>query len=136
MATALSRAADRPHRSLELAQAAAQIAHDNRGQDIVVLDLRELTSEFDFFVVATGTSRRQLHAIAEEVDRIFVQQFQQKRLGLEGYAAGNWILQDYGDIVVHLFDRDAREYYAIEDLWAGCQRVEWQAEAEPKIANA
>jgi ribosome-associated protein len=136
LATATSRAADRPQRSQELALAAAQIAHDNRGQDIVVLDLRELTSEFDFFVIVTGTSRRQMHAVSEEIDRIFAEQYGEKRLGLEGYTTGSWILQDYGDIVIHLFDRDARDYYAMEDLWAGCRRVEWQPETEPKIASA
>jgi ribosome-associated protein len=50
----------------------------------------------------------------------------EKRLSIQGYQASRWIVQDYGDIVVHVFDPDAREYYAIEDLWADAKRVEWK----------
>lgn len=133
---ASSRAAELPQRSLELARTAAQVAHDNRGQDIIVLDMRELTQVFDFFVVVTGTSRRQLHAVAEEIDRVLSERYGEKRLGLEGYVAGTWILQDYGDVVVHLFDHHAREYYALEQLWSEAQKVEWQADPGPQIATA
>jgi ribosome-associated protein len=114
---------------------AAQTAHDNRGQNILVLDLRELTPVFDYFVIATGTSRRQLHAMAEEIDRELVEKFNDKRLGQEGYAVGNWILLDYGDIVVHLFDESARDYYALDQLWSGAGKVDWQAAAGPRIAS-
>jgi ribosome-associated protein len=114
--------------------AAAQTAHDNRGQNILVLDLREITPVFDFFVIATGTSRRQLHAMAEELDRVLVEKFNDKRLGQEGYAVGNWILLDYGDIVVHLFDESARDYYALDQLWSGAGKIDWQA-AGPRIAS-
>ena len=128
--------ADQPRqRSLEAALAAARVAHDNRGQDIVLLDLRELTSVFDFFLIATGTSRRQLHAIAEEIDRVLSEQFGEKRIGIEGYAAGTWILQDYGDLVIHLFDEKARDYYALEQLWTGAKRIDWQSAVGPRLAN-
>jgi ribosome-associated protein len=115
--------------------AAARVAHDNRGQDIALLDLRELTSVFDFFLIATGTSRRQLHAIAEEIDRILAEGFGEKRMGIEGYAAGTWILQDYGDLVIHLFDDKARDYYALEQLWTGAKRIDWQSIVGPRLAN-
>jgi ribosome-associated protein len=115
--------------------AAAQTAHDNRGQNILVLDLREITPVFDYFVIATGTSRRQLHAMAEEIDREMVEKFNDKRLGQEGYAVGNWILLDYGDIVVHLFDESAREYYSLDQLWSEAKKVDWQAAAGPRIAS-
>jgi len=118
-----------------LALAAAAVAHDNRGQSIVLLDLRELTALFDFFVIANGTSRRQLHAIAEEIDHTLAEQFGEKRLGIEGYAAGTWILQDYGDVVVHLFDEKAREYYALEQLWTGAKHIDWRAALGPRIAQ-
>ena len=117
-------AAERPDRSLQLALTAAKIAEENRGRDIVILDMRELTSIFDYFVLATGSSRRQLHAISEEIDRTLVQTLGDHRLGIEGYVEGRWILLDYGDVVVHLFDEEARDYYALEQLWCGASEVQ------------
>jgi ribosome-associated protein len=115
--------AERSGRSLQLALTAAKIAEENRGRDIVVLDMRELTSIFDYFVLATGSSRRQLHAISEEIDRTLEQTLGDHRLGIEGYVEGRWILLDYGDVVVHLFDGEAREYYALEQLWCKAKQI-------------
>jgi ribosome-associated protein len=115
--------AERPDRSLQLALTAAKVAEENRGRDIVILDMRELTSIFDYFVLATGSSRRQLHAISEEIDRTLEETLGDRRLGIEGYVEGRWILLDYGDVVVHLFDEGAREYYALEQLWCGAKQV-------------
>jgi ribosome-associated protein len=130
-----SKADDSHRRSLQLAISAAQVAHDNRGQQIVVLDLRELTAEFDFFLLITGTSRRQLHAIADEIEHSLADQFGEKLEGMEGYAAGTWILQDYGNVVVHLFDDKARDYYALEQLWTGAKQIDWEAALGPRIAK-
>jgi ribosome-associated protein len=113
----------RRQRSLELALAAARTADDNRGQDIVVLDMRGMTTEFDYFVLVTGNSRRQLHAIADEIERVLQDELGDERLGVEGYNESRWILLDYGSVVVHLFDSETRDYYALEDLWAEAQRV-------------
>lgn len=110
-------------RNLALAIAAARTAHENRGQDVVVLDMRAITPEFDYFVIATGNSRRQLHAISEEIDRELEQQMGDRRLGIEGYSESRWILLDYGSVVIHLFDEETRDYYALEDLWDGAVRV-------------
>jgi len=110
-------------RALSLALAAARTAIDNRGRDVVVLDMRELTPIFDYFVLATGTSRRQLHAMSEEIDHTLEDELGDRRLGIEGYAESRWILLDYGSVVIHLFDEDARAYYVLEDLWAGARRV-------------
>ncbi len=112
-------------RSLELALAAARTADENRGSDIIVLDVRKLTSIFDYFVLVTGTSRRQLHAISEEIDDRLEKDLGDERMGVEGYAESRWILLDYGSVVVHLFDEETREYFALEDLWADANRVEW-----------
>ena len=107
---------DRSDRSLQLALTAAHVADENRGRDVVILDMRELTSIFDYFVLATGASGRQMHAISEEIDRTLEDTLGDRRLGIEGYVEGRWILLDYGDVVVHLFDEEAREYYALEQL--------------------
>jgi ribosome-associated protein len=112
------------HRSLELALAAARTASENRGRDIVVLDLREVTPVFDFFVIASGTSRRQLHAMSEEIDHKLEDELGDKRMGIEGYSESRWILLDYGTVVIHLFDDETREYYDIENLWTQAKRVD------------
>ncbi len=114
---------DRPDRSLQLALTAARVAEENRGRDIVVLDMRELTSIFDYFVLATGSSRRQMHAISEEIDNTLEETMGDHRLGIEGYVEGRWIVLDYGDVVVHLFEDEAREYYDLEQLWCGAKRI-------------
>lgn len=122
-------------RSLERAMAAARVADLNRGRDIAIVDLRELTPVFDYFVLITGSSRRQLHAISEEIEAVLKKDFNDRRLGIEGYAESRWILLDFGDIVVHLFDEETRGYYDLEHLWAGAKRVPFES-AQPGIVAA
>lgn len=109
--------------SLRRAMLAARVALDNRGQDVVILDTRHLTPIFDYFVVASGTSRRQLHAISEEIDHALEQGLGDRRMGIEGYEQSHWILLDYGNVVIHLFEPETRSYYALEDLWGQAKRV-------------
>jgi ribosome-associated protein len=109
-----------------LALAAAQAAYDNRGRDVVVLDVRSLTSIFDYFVIATGTSRRQLHAMSDAIEDKLEKELHDRRIGAEGYRESRWILLDYGSIVVHLFDEETRRFFALEDLWAEAPKVPWQ----------
>jgi len=108
---------------LEMALAVARTAAENRGRNIAVLDLRAITPIFDYFVVVTGTSRRQLHAMSEEIDHLLEVDLHDKRLGIEGYRESRWIVLDYGNIVVHLFDEETRGYYALEELWGDAVRV-------------
>jgi ribosome-associated protein len=121
-------------RSLERAIAAARVADLNRGRDITILDLRELTPVFDYFVLITGSSRRQLHSISEEIDQVLRKDFNDRRLGIEGYAESRWILLDFGDVVIHLFDDETRAYYDLEHLWAGAKKVPFQP-AQPGIVS-
>ncbi|MEC9095861.1 MAG: ribosome silencing factor [Planctomycetota bacterium] len=116
--------AERIARSLELARAAAEAASENAGRDIVVLDVRQQSTMFDFFVLATGSSRRQLHAMSEEIDHKLEDDLQDRRIGIEGYQESRWILLDYGSIVIHLFDDESREYYSLESLWADAIKVD------------
>jgi ribosome-associated protein len=113
-----------PGRSWQLALAAARTAAENRGQNIVILDLQDLTAIFDYFVLVTGTSRRQLHAISEEIDHTLQDRLGDRRLNIEGYDESRWIVLDYGNIVVHLFDGETRDYYDLEGLWAEAKRVD------------
>ena len=125
MATAIQSVASvSPQRSLQLALAAAQSAEDNKGQNVTVLDLRDQTVIFDYFVIATGSSQRQLRAISDAIDDVLQKELGHPRLGTEGYQDTKWILLDYGSIVVHIFDPTSRDYYALEDLWGGAKKVQ------------
>jgi ribosome-associated protein len=119
--------ADRQERNLQLALAAARAVHDNRGRDILLLDMRELTAIFDFFVIATGTSQRQLRAMSDGVQDVLEKQLGDKHLSIEGYQDSKWILCDYGTVVVHLFDEDSRKFYRLEELWAGAKSIDLTA---------
>jgi ribosome-associated protein len=111
--------------ALDRACMCARVAADNKAKDVVVLDMRGVTPLYDFFVLASGTSRRQVHTVAEEIDARMHEEGD-TRLGLEGYEASKWVVQDYGDVVVHIFDPHTRTYYNLEDLWADAPRVDWE----------
>jgi len=119
---AVSRA--NPERSLQLALAAARTAAENQGQDIKILDMTRQTALFDYFVIATGSSRRQLHAMSEEIDHMLEDELNDRRMGIEGYNESHWIVLDYGTVVIHLFDEDTRAFYSLENLWADAERVD------------
>ena len=97
----------------------------------MVLDMREITPVFDYFVLVTGKSRRQLHAISEEIDHALEDDLDDQRMGIEGYRESRWILLDYGNVVIHIFDEEMREFYALEQLWNQAKRVPlpWQDES-------
>lgn len=114
----------RIQRSFELALAAARTAAENRGRDIAILDMQGHTALFDYFVIATGSSRRQLHAISEEVDHKLEDELKDKRMGIEGYDESKWIVLDYGSVVIHLFDEDTRQFYGLEALWGDAPIVD------------
>lgn len=111
--------------ALELAVECAQLAEASKARDILVLDMRGLTPLYDYLVIATGAGKRLLHAVAEEVDDLMKSRGE-TRIGIEGYEACKWIVQDYGAVVVHLFDSVSRAYYGLEELWADAPRVEWR----------
>ena len=114
-----------PHTSfvVALVNAAVMAAEDKLGRDTVVLDLRELVDSFDALVVASGRNDRQVRAIAEEVERLIEIALRVKPVHVEGFAAAEWIALDYGDVIVHVFDEAAREYYDLEHLWSAAPAV-------------
>ena len=109
--------------SLERARLAARTIIDNKGEDVKILDLRGVTQAFDFFVIGSGTSRRQLHSISDEIDDLFEKQLGDARRSVAGYQESRWVVLDYGDVVVHLFEPETREFYALEDLWGKGEEV-------------
>ncbi len=110
---------------IEFAKAVARIAEEHRAEDVVILDLRGLTSIADFFVIGTGTSDRQARAVIDRIDT-YCEEAGQDRFGLSGYETATWVLADYVDVVVHMFDAEHRRYYDLELLWGDAPRVEWQ----------
>lgn len=122
------RSTDQINRSLEAAKRIARTCDDYRGRDTLILDLTGITPICDFFVITTGTNRRQIHAVSDEVNRI-QRESGSKRLGREGYNESSWVVQDYGDVVLHVFTQETRELYDLENLWADAPRVEWQNES-------
>lgn len=122
------RSPDLYSRSLANAVLTAQCADEMRARDVVVLDLTKIASIVDFFVIATGTSRRQMHAIADEVNRKLKWEGQNDRLGIEGYRTeANWVLMDFGDVVLHVFTEEGRALYDLENLKADAVRVDWKS---------
>jgi len=119
--------------SLDRALLAAHVADDNRGQNIVILDLREVTPSFDFFVIVSGTSRRQLHAISEEIDHAYEEGLGDKRRSIEGYDESRWILLDYGDVVIQMFEPETREYYALEELWGMGKQIPFESRHKGEV---
>jgi ribosome-associated protein len=123
----LPRDEDLYERSLANAVIAAKCADEMRAKDVVVLDMTKIASIVDFFVIATGTSRRQMHAIADEVNRKIKGERGNTRLSIEGYRTeGHWILMDFGDVVLHVFTEEGRQLYDLENLKADAERVDWR----------
>ncbi len=110
--------------SLKLALAAAKVCAENGGVDVVVLDMTDQTAVFDYFVIATGSSRRQLHAMSEEVDHKLEDELNDKRMNIDGFDESRWIVLDYSTVVVHLFDEETRMFYALEALWGDASRID------------
>ena len=106
-----------------LVNAAVMGAEDKLARDTVVLDLRELVDSFDVLVVASGRNDRQVRAIAEEVERLVDMALDMKPIHVEGWSGAEWIALDYGDVIVHVFDEAAREYYDLEHLWNAAPAV-------------
>lgn len=103
--------------------AAAKVAEENRGDDIVILDLREVTQMFDFFLFVSGSSRRQLITIGDEIRKKLVKEMGDTCLTESGRTEGKWIALDFGDIIIHLFEPETRNFYAIEELWEKAKAV-------------
>ena len=108
--------------SREFAIAAAKVAQERNCSDIVVLDLTGRSPATDYFVIATGTSDRQMRTVADEISGSAAD-FNMQRFGSAGYEQGRWILIDFVDVVVHIFDDEYRNYYDLELLWGDAERL-------------
>lgn len=110
---------------------AARLAADRNAEDILVLDLRELSPVTDYFVIASGTSDRQMKSLADELEKTG-KQCGQKVFRSAGRDTGEWIVMDFVDVVVHLFNESLRRYYDLELIWGEAPRVAWPRKAQKK----
>lgn len=111
----------------EVAAIAARAADDKQGSNIIVLDVGDILAITEMFVVVSASNSRQLRTIANEVTAKIREETDRSLLRSEGMAEQQWVLLDYGDVVVHIFSEDIREFYEIERLYTDVPRVEWQA---------
>lgn len=107
---------------------AIQCASDKKAYDLVALDLRSIASFTEFFIIATGANQRQVQAIADEIKEQLKEQIGSRPVRIEGYASGEWVLVDYGDFIVHVFNKEAREFYDLARLWLDARKVELPAD--------
>jgi ribosome-associated protein len=125
---AVARKVSKKDPARDLAIAAARIARDDNCEEIVVLDLRGISPVTDYFVIATGTSDRQMRSVAGDVAD-HGKAHGQKVWHVAGLDAADWVCMDFVDVVVHLFDQKHRRYYDLELIWGEAPRVDWQGEA-------
>ncbi len=116
--------------SLQLAVLAAQVADEVKVEDLRILRIGHLCGFADYFVIGTCRSRTQLRAATHRIIESG-KEHGRYRLGYEGEDSENWMLLDYGDVVIHLFSPDSRAYYNLERLWGDAVEVEWSPTAAP-----
>ncbi len=108
----------------ELALLAARALSDKKGKEVQVLEIADLTTLADFFVIATGSSNTQINALIDNVEKVLTEEAGEEPLHREGYRGGTWVLLDYGCIAVHVFNAEAREFYGLERLWRDGKNVD------------
>lgn len=108
----------------ELALMAAKALSEKKGREIHVLEISDLTTLADYFVLATGSSNTQINALVDNVEKVLTEQAGEEPLHREGYRGGTWVLLDYGCIAVHVFNAEAREFYGLERLWRDGKNVD------------
>ena len=102
---------------------AVRAAESKKATDIRVLDLTGITSFADYFVICTGANQRQIQAISDEVHLQLKRQAGELPISVEGYEQGEWVLADYGDLLVHIFSPKSRDYYDLERLWRSAKPI-------------
>ena len=105
-------------------QLAIRSASEKKAFDMIALDLRNIASFSEFFIIASGSNQRQVQAIADGVNEQLKKQFGQRPVRTEGYNAAEWVLLDYGDFIVHIFNKESRDFYDLARLWRDARRVE------------
>ncbi len=110
------------------ARACARAADTKKAENIVVLDMSGISSFTDFFVICSGSSEPQLKAISSEVRECLRVELNRHPLSADGFPASQWVVLDYGDVIIHMFHTDKRDLYCLESLWSDAKVVDWQKE--------
>lgn len=105
-------------------------AGEKQAFDLIALDLREIASFTEFFVICSGANLRQVQAISDEISEQLKKQLDARAVRIEGYRTGEWVLLDYGDFVVHIFEKEARDFYDLQRLWRDAKKVELPEESK------
>jgi ribosome-associated protein len=118
--------------SRKLALLCRQLADNKKAEDIVILDVRELSSVTDYFVIASGTSEPHLRAIVDEITDKLPDEHHLRPKAVDGTLQAAWIVLDYFDVIIHLMRQDVRERYDLETLWGDAPRVRTRKRATAK----
>jgi ribosome-associated protein len=118
--------AQRIEAARQFAVEAARLAANTRCQNVVLLDVRGLSPVTDFFILATGTSPRQMRTVCDEAGELG-DKMGYSPMGVAGYEGESWILVDFVDVVMHVFSGEARQFYDLDSLWGDAPRIDWQA---------
>ncbi|MDQ2868944.1 MAG: ribosome silencing factor [Verrucomicrobiota bacterium] len=112
-----------------LARTCAELAAEKKAEEIIVLDLRDISTFTDFFVICSGNSEPQLKAIAVEIETRLKQEHGIRAAAVDGFPTSQWIVLDYLQVIVHVLHRDKRAFYSLEDLWGDALRLDWESNA-------
>ena len=116
----------------ELALLAARALADKKAKEIQALEIGDLTTLAEYFVIATGSSNTQINALVDNVEKVLMEEAGEEALHREGYRGGTWVLLDYGCIAIHVFSSEAREFYGLERLWRDGKPLDISAVLEEK----
>jgi ribosome-associated protein len=122
--------------SKKLAQLCRDFADNRKAENIIILDVRDLSSVTDYFVIASGTSEPHLRAIVEEITDQLREKYDLRPLRKDGTTQGAWVVLDFFDVIVHVMRADVRERYDLEGLWGDAARVKLKSKAKKKSAKA
>ena len=120
----------------ELAVTIADVITETPAADTKVIDIHNLSTIADFFVICSGTSEPHLKAIAGEIETRLKTDHDMRPISIDGFPASQWIVLDYMQVIVHVFHRDKREFYSLEDLWGDAPRLAWEAPEERRQSSS
>lgn len=118
--------------SRKLALLCRTLAENKKAEDIVILDVRELSSVTDYFVLASGNSEPHLRAIVDEINENLAEEFDRRPRAIDGTFQAAWVVLDYFDVIVHVMRTDVRQRYDLETLWGDAPRVRSRKKAQPQ----